>query len=177
MLNAFSHFDTNISVLDPDNKLVANTIDRSCSGCTKCCDGWLTSNIYSFPMAENRPCRFSMKGTGCAIYPIRPYNPCKTFKCAWKTNLIIPEKFKPNKSDVIMIYRKNSEVEFLDVIRAGPNISKECIEYAVMLYEKKRIKSVRFLLGENDARYMSEDQQFIDYINKTGKYAEEKSRD
>lgn len=177
MLNAFSHFDTNISVLDPDNTLVASTVDRPCNGCTKCCDGWLTSNIYSYQMNENKPCKFSMKGSGCAIYPIRPYNPCKTFKCHWKTNFNIPEKFKPDKSNVIMIYRKYNELEFLDVVRAGPNPSQECLEFTAKLYEKKKVKSVRYLLNGREVKYLSEDKEFIDYVNKTGKYAEEKARD
>lgn len=172
MFNTTLYLDTNISILHPDIKFTAETINRSCNGCTKCCDGWLTGNIYGYPMYENQPCRFSLKGSGCAIYPNRPLSPCKTFKCAWKINLNIPEEYKPDKSNVIMIYRQLDDLEFLDVIRAGPNPNKEVIEFAVKMYEQKKVESVRFLFDDSNLKYLSTNKNFLDYVNRTGKYAD-----
>lgn len=171
MFNKSLYLDTEITVLHPDIKFTADTLNRQCNGCTKCCDGWLTGKIYGFDMYENKPCRFSMKGTGCGIYPNRPINPCKTFKCAWKTSINIPEKFKPSKSDVIMVHRQFDDLQFLDVVRAGPNPSKECIEFVINLYEQGKIENIRFMLDNNDLRYLSKNKNFLDYVNKTGKYA------
>lgn len=153
------------SLLDPDVTIKAKAIDRSCNGCTKCCDGWLTCTIYGNRVDQYSPCKFKIKGEGCGIYPNRPYNPCHTFKCFWKTNNSIPDKFKPSKSNVIMIERVYEGLKFLDVVRAGDEMDTEVIDYTIQLFKDKKVENIRYLLPDNTVKYLSENQKFIDYVN------------
>jgi len=41
--------------------------ERTCGGCTACCDGWLTGNILGHELAPGKPCHFRGDG-GCTIY-------------------------------------------------------------------------------------------------------------
>lgn len=87
-------------------------IDRSCNGCTSCCDGTLSATILGYDMFQGVPCRYMKEGKGCSIYAMRPQDPCRTFKCAWKIDKRIPEKFKPTLSDVVMIHKRDVDNRF-----------------------------------------------------------------
>lgn len=77
---------------------------RSCDGCTKCCEGYLSATILGHRMDFGKPCFF--KGNGCcSIYKTRPVNPCVNFKCEWLQDTSIPRKFKPDVSNIILVKR------------------------------------------------------------------------
>ena len=80
--------------------------DRNCGDCTACCDGWLKAEIKGDGLTHHTaspgsPCMYS-SSTGCQVYESRPVSPCRVFRCEWLTNLDLPEKFKPNRSKVIL---------------------------------------------------------------------------
>lgn len=81
---------------------------RSCDGCTKCCEGWLTATIHGKKMSPGVPCHFVQLGKGCGIYKDRPADPCKGYECAWVKDdgTIFPEWLKPSLANVIIDGRK-----------------------------------------------------------------------
>jgi len=106
--------------------------NRNCNGCTKCCDGWLSSNIYGYDMSIGKPCHF-VKSDGCSIYNERPQNPCKIFKCEWLINLEIPEWLYPKKSNVIITKKYISNICYLDIIEAGKKLSVETLNWILLM--------------------------------------------
>lgn len=87
------------------NEEVLNKPKRSCDGCTKCCEGWLSANIYGEDIKPGSPCRFLEK-TGCGIYRDRPKHICEVFKCCWLKYDTVPRELKPDKTNVIMVEKK-----------------------------------------------------------------------
>lgn len=141
--------------------------ERSCGTCTSCCEGWLSANIYGTTMAPNIPCKFLIKGQSCTIYENRPLNPCKIFYCLWKSDLGVPEHFKPSVSKNIIIHRKfPNGLQCVDITEAGKPISFEILNWALGLYRKKRIDSLRWFMDDNTKiNYVSRDQKFVEFMN------------
>lgn len=137
------------------------TIDRACSGCTACCDGWLTSNIYGFDMGPGYPCPYSTKG-GCGIYSSRPTDPCKTFKCAWKSDKKVPIKFKPNQCNTIMINKRSDEFQWLAVISPG-KIPTDIYDWVFDSYSNGHYENV-YLYNENGPHLLSKNQKWLEYM-------------
>jgi hypothetical protein len=77
---------------------------KPCDKCSKCCEGWLTGNAYGFEFKPGTPCKF-ITGSGCGIYAARPEDPCKTFRCHWKTNPRMPDWMRPDLNGVITLVR------------------------------------------------------------------------
>lgn len=76
--------------------------DRTCDGCSRCCEGFLSADIYGFDMSlRGGKCRFLIKKR-CGIYPVRPQL-CKVFLCGWRENSTIPDNMKPSESDIILL--------------------------------------------------------------------------
>ena len=116
--------------MDKKIKIFVDHVGRSCDGCTKCCEGYLTTEIYNFPVDPNNgACRFLSRG-GCSIYSLRPYDPCKTFQCGWKENTRIPEELKPNKSNVILLIRYMEGFYFYRIARASSKIDPNVLKWA-----------------------------------------------
>lgn len=78
---------------------------RSCDGCTACCQGKLSGQVYGIPFHAGRPCHF-VGNSGCSIYEKRPDSPCKLYSCAWLNDKILPEWMKPNRSGVLITQRE-----------------------------------------------------------------------
>lgn len=77
---------------------------RSCGSCTACCEGWLSSKIID--MEPGRPC-MHCTGQGCAIYPDRPEDPCKSFQCGWlMEGSPMPEALRPDRAGAIVIFNR-----------------------------------------------------------------------
>lgn len=75
---------------------------RSCGSCTACCEGWLRSDVID--MEPGRPC-IHCTGHGCAIYPDRPENPCKSFECGWLCEgSPMPEELRPDRAGAIVAF-------------------------------------------------------------------------
>lgn len=154
------------SIIDFENPLKPNNT-RSCNGCTSCCEGWLTCNIYGYEVSRNKPCRFMSPSpnAGCSAYEVRPHNPCKTFLCYWKQDPSIPEHFKPSISKNIMIYRRSAEgILHLDLIDAGKPISLEILNWALMRFRTRKVDSVRWWL-DGKLNYVSRDEKFIEIMD------------
>lgn len=105
---------------------------RSCVGCTKCCEGWLTATIDNEPMYPGRPCKFVQIGRGCSSYDTRPQKPCVEFRCEWLTNDSIPEWMKPSSSGVIITNRLMNDIPFFDLTGTGEGIDEDVLSWFVL---------------------------------------------
>ena len=87
------------------NEAQAPLTNRTCGGCTACCDGWLTANVLGHDLSPGKPCRFRGEHS-CTIYEHRPHDPCRGFICGWlvKGNPF-PESFRPDRLGVIIIIK------------------------------------------------------------------------
>ena len=117
--------------------------DRSCGNCTMCCQGHLTGNAHGFEFGPGKPCHF-IRESGCAIYPYRPYNPCKTFKCEWKTSKNIPETFRPDKCKAIFMLRETDEGPRLDVVESGEILSADVLHLIMILFNNHKYNYVHY---------------------------------
>lgn len=104
---------------------------RSCEGCTKCCEGWLTANIKGEDMYPGKPCQFVDPGVGCTIYKDRPRDPCKMFSCMWKAVPDVPEEFKPSESGIILHRQDVNGISYLNASEAGNEISPVMLSWFV----------------------------------------------
>lgn len=102
-----------------DGSVLATSDDdseRSCGGCTACCEGWLTDK--SMKLFPGSGCGH-ICSAGCGIYESRPERPCRSFKCAW---LLEPEDFpesmRPDRCGAIPI--KDRDWYDWQVLRAFP---------------------------------------------------------
>lgn len=87
---------------------------KSCSECTKCCEGYLTlSEVLWEKIDGHDSCPFLNKlGVhGCSIYKHRPPM-CTNYLCEWKKYDEIPEWMRPDLSKVI-ITKRSEYVEIL----------------------------------------------------------------
>jgi Fe-S-cluster containining protein len=87
-------------------------LERSCQGCKKCCEGWLTGKAYGMAFSPSKPC-FFLGSTGCNIYPNRPYDPCQTFLCEWRRDLRLPDWIKPDRSGRIFVARVVGDHQYM----------------------------------------------------------------
>jgi hypothetical protein len=110
--------------------------NRSCDGCTKCCEGYLAGDIRGHWMGINNdktvtPCFFLEIGKGCKEYEKRPVDPCRTFKCDYLTNPEIPESFKPSNANAIFTTRTIKGIEYMQLIEAGRKLDSEVLSWAI----------------------------------------------
>lgn len=107
---------------------------RTCNGCTKCCEGWLSGEAKGIPFFKGRPCQFVSIGKGCSIYKDRPLEPCTTYQCGWIKNPDIPEWMKPSEVDAIVDFRELDGMKYLNIVESGKPLSVSvlgwCIQYA-----------------------------------------------
>lgn len=103
---------------------------RSCDGCTKCCEGWLTGEVHGRRFAPGVPCHFMGK-TGCTIYEDRPEHPCKTFECQWLVNAEIPEWMKPDMCNAIVFKTKTQDIVHWVLQEAGEKIRPEVLNWMI----------------------------------------------
>lgn len=116
-------------------KVYVDNKGRDCDGCTKCCEGWLTTKIYEFEVGPGTACKF-MRHRGCSIYDVRPHDPCKTFQCAWKENDALPYNLKPDISKVILLLRYIEDMPFYRIVKCGNELKQEVKDWA-QDYSKK----------------------------------------
>ncbi len=76
---------------------------RECGTCTKCCEGSLGMTINGEDI-YGKGCPLVLLNKGCGDYENRPAIGCGTFKCGWLKNPDVPEEFKPNLIDVIILF-------------------------------------------------------------------------
>jgi len=134
-------------------------LERSCDGCTKCCDGWLSGTAHGYDFSVGKKCHWSSK-SGCNIYEYRPYDPCVTFKCFWKTSNLVPKEFKPNLINTILVERNFKEYIYLDINFAGNIVSQEVLDWALKLVEDNKIKHLRYA-KDGKFKIISNDLEFV----------------
>lgn len=103
---------------------------RECNECTKCCEGWLTTEVNFRPVYPGKPCYLLQLGKGCERYDARPIHPCATYSCAWKADIEIPDAYKPDVCNVVMNINHLNEFPYLALINAPDAPSEEMIEWA-----------------------------------------------
>lgn len=129
---------------------------RSCDGCTKCCDGWLTANIHGEEMYPGKPCQFVESGVGCTIYDKRPKDPCKGFVCMWKAVDEVPEEFKPSEIGAILHRQEIGRISYLNITEAGNLLDPKLLSWFVTYCVERKINAhwtvdgKAFWMGESD---------------------------
>lgn len=109
--------------------------ERSCGDCTKCCEGWLSADIYGQELKVGSPCRYLKASQGCSIYSEGRPQICSSFKCVWLEDSSVPDWVKPSVSGVISFADLKDKV--LVTVEAGAKISKEYRDWTRQ-YAKQR---------------------------------------
>jgi hypothetical protein len=112
---------------------------KSCSTCTKCCEGYLSANIKGHIMDLGKPCPFVMKDVGCGDYENRPINPCVKFQCEWRRNPYFDDWLSPKNSGVVFTRSELKGLEYLKITEAGNSISQEIIDWAIKYAQKNQL--------------------------------------
>ena len=74
---------------------------RSCGSCTRCCEGSLSMEIQGIDIL-GKGCPLVLLDKGCGAHSERPMG-CAQFFCGWIKDETIPEHFKPNISNTIIL--------------------------------------------------------------------------
>lgn len=109
-----------------------NSAQRSCAGCTKCCEGWLNGTIYGHSMHPGKPCHYVNLDSGCSIYSDRPSDPCVRFSCQWLVNQSIPEWLSPSKTNAIIVARKIDDISYYDLSTTGQPINEDVLSWYIL---------------------------------------------
>jgi hypothetical protein len=104
---------------------------RSCGTCTKCCEGWLTTNVLGNSLYPGKPCHFISVGKGCTVYSQRPKDPCAVFKCGWLDNPELPEWFKPEQINAIIKFDKINGIPRMVAIEAGETLQSRVLTWLI----------------------------------------------
>lgn len=116
---------------------------RSCDGCTKCCEGWLSGEAYGHKFWPGMPCHYKTQ-KGCSIYNNRPENPCKVFQCEWLVNKDIPEWMKPNLINAIITKVEEDNKSYVHIHEAGSKLDSKVLSWFVLEYANKRILNIKY---------------------------------
>ncbi|MDG0991345.1 MAG: hypothetical protein P8O15_02400 [Luminiphilus sp.] len=85
--------------------ILGSDAGRSCGGCTACCEGGLWDK--SMKLSAGHACQH-ISANGCGIYESRPEKPCRTFRCAWLTEVDqFPDEMRPDLSGVIPVHDRD----------------------------------------------------------------------
>ena len=112
---------------------VLPVINRSCGECRKCCEGWLSGDIYGKPMFKGQACHY-LGGDGCTIYEQRPEDPCKSYTCSWLDSDIFPMWLKPSMTDVIISRRRvaaDVNILYYAIMEAGSKIDSVVLNWLI----------------------------------------------
>lgn len=122
---------------------IVNKTQRSCDGCTACCEGWLTANIKGHEMYPGKPCPFVKQGVGCSIYKDRPKNPCKGFECMWKAtdSTIMPDRFKPSEIGAIVTIDEIDGIPYHRVTECGVKLDSDFLSWFVLFAMENRLNA------------------------------------
>lgn len=113
-------------------------MSRSCGECTKCCEGYLYSDINFedgriIEMGPN-PCPILQIGKGCGDYENRPQNPCRGFQCEWlRQPDVYPDEMRPDKILAIFSLQEVEGVPYLRITEAGARLDAEVLSHAIKL--------------------------------------------
>ena len=144
---------------------------RSCNGCTKCCEGYLSAEINEKKVDKNNPCYLVNIGKGCNDYENRPELPCKVFQCEWLVNELIPENLKPSKSNTIILKRYTDQNTYLELIEAGEKLNSEVLTWAIQ-YALEDNDNSNILWNIDDKKHWLGNDNFCNYIENLEKSQE-----
>lgn len=118
-----------------------NKNERSCEGCTACCEGWLSADINGHEVAPGKPCPFVQQGIGCSIYKDRPKDPCKQFQCMWRAtdDSIMPDKFKPSEIGSIVTIAEIDGIPYHRVTECGVRPDPEFLSWFMLFILQNRL--------------------------------------
>lgn len=106
---------------------------RSCDGCTKCCEGYLSGTAEGKPFYPGNPCHFVQIGKGCSIYNKRPKDPCVNYLCLWRSSEDIPMWMKPSEINAILDKRVTSGgIPYLYLHEAGAKLDSKVLTWVVL---------------------------------------------
>ena len=106
-------------------------IDRTCDGCTECCQGWLTGAANGHDFYPGKPC-FYITATACSIYENRPADPCKSFKCTWIEEELLPMWMRPDLCGVLTTKQTQNNVTYYQARECGKTIDSKVLSWFVM---------------------------------------------
>lgn len=136
---------------------------RSCEGCTKCCEGWLTAEIHGELMYPGKPCQNCNPGIGCTDYSNRPENPCKTYMCFWRSDDAVPVQFKPSDVNSIISSGEMDGMPYLSLFEAGEKMRPEIVSWFTSFASANGINAEWEILGQV---HYSGSTDFIESISK-----------
>lgn len=147
--------------------LLAILDSKSCSGCTKCCEGYLAANIKGHIMDLGKPCPFVIKDVGCNDYENRPIDPCVGFECEWRRNPYFDEWLSPKNSGIVFSrqFLNNGTIQYLQMTEAGSSFTPEVITWALKYVEKNKLN---LSWMENGFRKFVGSNEFCEAIAKFG---------
>lgn len=134
---------------------------RECGECTACCEGWLHGEAHGHTFYSGKPCFFLCKG--CAIYDQRPEHPCKSYKCTWLEDDILPMWMRPDLGGVIVTKRHVKDMTFYSVTETGKPIEAKVLNYLIQLALNKQLNIEYFIEGGQNRIGSTE---FIELRNK-----------
>lgn len=105
---------------------------RTCDGCTKCCEGYFNEVVYGIPFYEGKPCHFVDINKGCTIHEDRPQYPCRHFECGWIADENIPLWMKPNLVNAVITYSKVKGIDYYVLKEAGATLDSRVLSWMVM---------------------------------------------
>jgi hypothetical protein len=130
------------------NRVIPITsIERDCSGCTACCDGWLSGVAHGISFFPGRRCHF-VHESGCSIYQDRPVDPCKTYQCQWLLDNNMPHWMKPSISKVVLTERvTNSGLAYVDMTECGTKVDSSILSWVIQYYLNRGVNLVYAVNG------------------------------
>ena len=98
-------------------------------------------------MFPGRPCHFVGEGC-CTIYNERPETPCKTFSCAWKENVVMPEWLRPDKSNCILVLIDQDGFKYLKAIETEFDMKSNVLSYIIQFCIKNNVNLTWVVKGQ-----------------------------
>ena len=145
---------------------------RSCGTCTKCCEGWLSGEALGHKFFPGKPCHFISIGKGCSVYPTRPKDPCVSYKCAWLTNLDIPEWMKPSEIHSIIDIHELDGHSYISIKEAGSPMQARVLSWFFQYILKKGLNAIWEVdggfnwAGSKDFNKIMDDRSKLTTMNK-----------
>jgi hypothetical protein len=130
---------------------------RQCGSCTKCCDGWLSVEVYGNKVGNGNPCIFKKEDCGCSIYQVKP-QVCQEFLCGWirDDGTLFEEWMKPDIVNFILVYSRIGELNWYNLVQTGQDINTLMLSYVIQKALRQNINleywigSTQFLIGSKE---------------------------
>ncbi len=135
-------------------------MERSCIGCTACCDGWVKITVKGYEAKPGQPCPYST-GSGCKDYQNRPEDPCRKFNCGWvMPHSPLPEWMKPSEARVLVVLNKmlfqGNPVDL--AVPTGKRIPQRSLEWLKAFASSKGRPLMIFENIKENGRYTGESE-------------------